>query len=115
MSVTTVSGSYSTSTSSAASLASARLEATTTATASPAKRALSLASGQCGGLLMSSVTGQAIGSGPAQSSARSAPENAATTPGASDARETSTLLIFACAYGLRTRANQTIPGSERSS
>src|SRR5712691_6879518 len=49
------------------------------------------------------------------SSARSWPENAATTPSEASAFETSTLVIRACAYGLRTSAIQIIPGRVRSS
>ncbi len=114
-SVTAGSGSQSTSTSSAASLASTRDSATTTATPSPAWRALSLASGQCSPILMSSVTGHAQTSGAGHSSARSAPLNAATHPSIARAFETSTPLIFACANGLRTTYAQSIPGTVMSS
>jgi len=64
---------------------------------------------------MSSVTGQAIGSGPAHSPCRSAPEKAATTPGIPRALERSTRLIRAWAKGLRTTAIQAIPGRAMSS
>src|SRR5439155_26527736 len=64
---------------------------------------------------MSSVTGQAHGSPAGMSSVRSTPENAATTPSACRAFAVSTLVIRACAYGLRTSAIQTIPGRVRSS
>ena len=66
-----------------------------------------------GGLLRSSVTGQAIRSGPAHS--KSVPANAATTPGVSSALDTSTPLTRACANGLRTRDIHSIPGTDRSS
>ena len=59
---------------------------------------------------MSSVTGQAQGSMPA-GSARSAPLNAATTPGRSSAADTSTRVIRACAIGLRRIAMCSMPGS----
>ena len=55
------------------------------------------------GITMSSVTGQAQGRLPC-SCAKSAPENAATTPGSWRAALTSTLLIFAWANGLRRKA-----------
>src|SRR5262245_22268753 len=64
---------------------------------------------------MSSVTGQAMGSGAVQSSASSAPENAATTPSAARAFVRSTPRMRACAYGLRTTAIQTMPGIVMSS
>ena len=114
-SVTTGSGSQLTSTSSAASLASTRVSATTTATPSPTWRALSLASGQCSLILMSSVTGQAQTRGAAHSPARSAPLKAATQPSMARALETSTPLIRACANGLRTTWTQSIPGTTMSS
>ena len=69
------------------------VSATTTATPSPTWRALSLASGQCSLILMSSVTGQAQTSGAAHSAARSAPLNAATQPSMASAFDTSTPLI----------------------
>ena len=69
-----------------------RVSATTTATPSPTCRALSNASGKCDGILISSVTGQAHGSEPAQSAASSAPLNAATTPSSSRAAFSSTSL-----------------------
>ena len=96
--------------SSAASFAISRESATTTATPSPTCRALSNASGKCDGILISSVTGQAHGSEPAQSAASSAPLNAATTPSSSRAAFSSTRLIVACAYGLRTTDSQSWPG-----
>ncbi len=74
------------------------------------KRALSAVSGMCGGLTMSSVTGQAIGRAPS-SSARSAPENAATTPSACLAAVRSTFSMRACAMGERTTYIHSIPGS----
>src|SRR5947208_2116084 len=64
---------------------------------------------------MSSVTGQAHGSDPCHSPARSAPENAATTPSAALVFAVSTPAIRACAYGLRKRYTCTIPGTARSS
>jgi hypothetical protein len=59
---------------------------------------------------MSSVTGHAQGSGP-HSSARSAPVNAAITPGSSRAGDTSMLAMRACAIGERSTAKCSIPGS----
>ena len=59
---------------------------------------------------MSGVTGQAQGRLPC-SAAKSAPENAAMTPGALRAADTSTRVIRACAIGLRTNATCTMPGS----
>jgi hypothetical protein len=76
---------------------------------------MSTASGRWLGCFVSSVTSQTHGSVAFHSSARSAPLNAATTPSASSALETSTRVIFACACGLRTTAAQTMPGSVRSS
>src|SRR5712692_6582760 len=87
----------------------------TTATPSPWWRTLSWASGQCGGLCMSSVTDHAISSGAVQSPARSWPEKTATTPGASLAAERSTPLIRAWANGLRTTSIHSIPGTVMSS
>src|SRR5438105_2857690 len=98
--MTAASSSYSTTTDSMASLAAYSDSASTTATASPTKHALSTATGRCSGFFMSSVTGQAHGIGPAHSSRKSAPENAATTPGWASAWLTSTERIRACAYGL---------------
>src|SRR5918994_6319799 len=71
----------------------------------------SFARGQCSGILISSVTGQAQGMGPAQSSARSSAVKAAVTPGCSSAAETSRLVIFAWAKGLRSTAMCSVPGS----
>ena len=59
---------------------------------------------------MSGVTGQAQGRLPC-SSARSAPANAAMTPGCASAALRSTPVIFACANGLRTNAMCSMPGS----
>ena len=59
---------------------------------------------------MSSVTGQAHGRLPC-SSAKSAPEKAAITPGMLRAALTSTEVIRACANGLRTNAMCSMPGS----
>ena len=64
---------------------------------------------------MSSVTGHAHGSPPAHSSARSAPENAATTPSPALAASRSTPVMRARGYGLRTTAMKTVPGSVRLS
>ena len=58
---------------------------------------------------MSSVTGQAHGSEPAQSAARSAPLKAALTPASARAFDMSTLAILAWAYGLRTTSSQSCP------
>ena len=58
---------------------------------------------------MSGVTGQAQGSDPC-SAAKSAPEYAAMTPGASVAADTSTEVIRACACGLRRNATCSSPG-----
>src|SRR5262245_16552013 len=63
---------------------------------------------------MSVVTAQAHGMGAPQRSCRSAPEYAATTPGCSSAPLTSTLVMRACAYGLRSTARWTAPGITRS-
>src|SRR5207247_10199851 len=71
--------------------------------------------GHVGGWLMSSVTGHAMSNGPVQSSARSWPEKAATTPGMESALDRSTPPIFACAYGLRTMCIHSIPWAVRSS
>jgi hypothetical protein len=76
---------------------------------------LSVASGRCIGCFVSSVTSQTHGRVAAQSSARSAPVKAATTPSASLALETSTLVMRAWAKGLRTTAAKTMPGRVRSS
>src|SRR5262245_5341575 len=110
MSSTGVSASYSTSTASAPSFARPRVSASTTATPSPWNRALSEVSGQWSDVLMSSVIGQTIGSGPAHSCARSAAVQAPVTPGISSALLTSTLTTFAWAKGLRTTARCTMPG-----
>ena len=59
---------------------------------------------------MSSVTGQAQGRLPC-SSAKSAPVNAAITPGSSLAALTSADVIRACACGLRRNAMCSMPGS----
>ncbi len=59
---------------------------------------------------MSGVTGQAQGRLPC-SAAKSAPENAAMTPGSLRAALTSTEVIRACAYGLRRKAMCSMPGS----
>ena len=59
---------------------------------------------------MSSVTGHAHGRLPC-SAAKSAPEKAAMTPGWPRAPLTSTLVIFACANGLRRKARCSMPGS----
>ena len=58
---------------------------------------------------MSGVTGQAHGRLPC-SSAKSAPEKAAITPGIAFAALTSTEVILACANGLRRKAMCTMPG-----
>ncbi len=58
---------------------------------------------------MSGVTGQAQGRLPC-SSAKSAPENAAITPGTCLAAVTSTDVILACACGLRRKAMCSRPG-----
>ena len=76
---------------------------------------MSWARGQWGGFLMSSVTGQAMSIGPAQSLARSVPEKAATTPSTALAFDRSTFLIRAWANGLRTTATHSVPGIVRSS
>ncbi len=59
-------------TASAASSACSRVSARTTATASPANRILSFVSGQCVGILMSSVIGHTIGRLDGKASSRSA-------------------------------------------
>ena len=59
---------------------------------------------------MSSVTGQAHGIAAFQSSRRSAPVKTATTPSAAFAADVSIAPIFACAYGLRTTAMESVPG-----
>ena len=64
---------------------------------------------------MSSVTGQAMSIGAAQSPARSFPEKAATTPSITRAFDRSTLRIRAFANGLRTTLIHSIPGIEMSS
>ena len=64
---------------------------------------------------MSSVTGQAHGIGPAQSSARSAPLKTATTPSAARAASRLSFAIRACGYGLRTTVIESVPGSVRLS
>src|SRR5579875_3723749 len=63
---------------------------------------------------MSGVTGQAQGRLPC-SSAKSAPEKAAITPGMALAGLTSTAVIRACACGLRRIAMCSIPGRVRLS
>src|SRR6266851_4152786 len=65
-------------------------------------------------MTMSGVTGHAHGKLPC-SSAKSAPENAAITPGMPRAALTSTEVIRACANGLRTKAMCSIPGRVRLS
>src|SRR6476660_10296160 len=97
------------STSSTASCAADLLRATITATASPTWLTSATATDGCPGLTISGVTGQAQGMEPC-SSAKSRPEKTATTPGDDCAAVRSTLVIFACATGLRTTARCSIPG-----
>ena len=104
------SSSYSTSTSSAASRASAAERATTQATISPAHATRSLGIGRCGAETWSGVIGQALMLTP-WPSPRSAPVMTSTTLVAVFAAEVSIERILACAYGLRTMARCSIPGS----
>jgi hypothetical protein len=99
-------------TASAASSACWRVWASTTATASPANRILSVARGWCTGTLMSSVIGQTKGSAP---SCRSSPVCTPSTPGIAAAADVSIESIVACTYGGRTSAIHTMPGIVKSS
>ncbi len=72
-------------------------------------------SGEWFGIFVSSVTGQAHGRPPAHSSARSAPEKAATTPSAAAAFDDVHLRQARVRVGLRTIAIHSIPGTERLS
>src|SRR4051794_27506600 len=106
-------GSYSTSISSRASSATCRLSAITTATGSPTKRTVSVASGYCGaGRNVSSWKKAGIAGCSAPSSAA---ENASATPARASAGRTSTERSRACACGLRSTAMCSIPGKRRSS
>src|SRR4051794_26918469 len=106
-------GSYSTSISSRASSATCRLSAITTATGSPTKRTVSVASGCCGaGRNVSSWKKAGIAGG---SAPRSAAEKASATPARASAGRTSTERSRACACGLRSTAMCSIPGKRRSS
>ena len=66
-------------------------------------------------MTMSSVTGQAHGSGAMPSSVRSAPVYTATTPGMAVAAEVSIEVMRAWANGLRTMPIHMAPGMVRSS
>ena len=106
---------HSTSISSTASSASARLCATTIATASPCQQARSTAIGYCGADFMPGKQVSVPTHGPVTIFASSAPVITLTTPGARAAALTSRRTIFACAYGLRRKAACSMRGSEMSS
>src|ERR1700757_2001356 len=88
----------------------------TTATGSPAKRTLSVASRVNSGVGPPTASRAMSASGPGTVIvSSSAPVSAATTPGSSRAAETSTESTRACASGERTNAACSIPGSLMSS
>jgi type VI protein secretion system component Hcp len=89
--------------------ASALLRATTAATISPTWCTSVWAMAGCGGMTVSSVTGQAHGRLPCLS-LKSAPVYAAMTPGFDVAPDTSIEVIVACAIGLRRYAMCSMPG-----
>ncbi len=114
MSTAAGSGSYSILTRATASSATARVSATTAATASPAHVARSSGRGSCGADFMPFKWASTATHG-SQCLARSAPVNRRTTPGIAIASAPSILRILACGCGLLTNATCTMRGSTMSS